>query len=69
MTDRWKYLVSVYYGEDHPKAPGQLAIEVGLADEWSAAIEVKAARSREDIGEVVVVPPLTGRALEWSLQP
>lgn len=54
MVSNWKYVVREYYADDvkPPKQPGELAIETVHTTESSRDMEIEAARSRPDIGEV-----------------
>lgn len=53
---KWKWLISLYYNDTvrPPKVPGELAIQVKLTNDASKDMEVSAAKSRTDIGEIVV---------------
>jgi hypothetical protein len=48
-----------YYGPDAepPKQPGELALEVGVANEAARDLEVSVFEGRRDIGEVEVLGP------------
>jgi hypothetical protein len=52
---KWPYYMRAYYAEHvpSPRVPGSLAIETVHQSEASMKIEVDAANSRDDIGEVM----------------
>jgi hypothetical protein len=58
-SQRWIWRVSCYYADTvkWPKRPGELAIQTVHASDVSKDVEVAAAESREDIGEVIVDRP------------
>jgi len=51
---KWKYLVRGYYADDVklPKKPGDLAIEIGCANEAARDLEIQVLERRSDIGTV-----------------
>lgn len=53
---RWQYLVRLTYNDTvkWPKVPGELAIEVGCADESTMKFEVEASKTRTDVNIEVI---------------
>jgi hypothetical protein len=53
---RWEWKVRGYYNDsvEPPKKPGELALEVVLMDDHSKDMEVRAFKSRKDIGHIDV---------------
>lgn len=58
--NRWRYLVRGYYAADvaPPKVPGDLALEVGCANESARDLELAVFRRRPDIDQVEALGPL-----------
>lgn len=54
-ADEYPWYVRCYFANNvkHPKTPGALAIETKHKTEASRDMEIRAAESRDDIGDVV----------------
>lgn len=68
VGDGWDWRVSMYYGDGArpPRQPGHLAIETVHKGESSRDTELAAARSRADLGRIVMVPIGDRPGETWS---
>lgn len=56
LDKKWKWLVTAYYNDTvkPPKYPGELAIQVGCADDTGKDLELRILEKRKDIGKITV---------------